>query len=154
MSCRAQYLLRHFVEKIRFQMTRTLNLRTRAVGTKCIRIIFTSLCFSFEYSISPFLPYNPLEDCDTTASTTKTYWDGGTTNLSCLEYKGCSSGRQIMRCFYDGGHMDLPDDGVADQITLWWFGVRKWSVHLGLAWVGLETSFCRWRLIGLYKSHR
>lgn len=93
----------------------------------------------------------PLEDCDTTASTTKTYWDGGTTNFSCLEYKGCSSGRRIMRCFYDGGHMDLPDNGVADQITLWRFGVRKLSVHVGLAWVGLETSFFgRWRLIGVH----
>lgn len=60
-----------------------------------------------------------VHDCDTTASTTKTYWDGGTTNFSCLEYKGCSSGRRIMRCFYDWGHMDLPDNGVADQITLW-----------------------------------
>ena len=59
------------------------------------------------------------QDCDTTASTTKTYWDGGSGNFSCLEFKGCSSGRRIMRCFYDGGHMDLPEDGIADQITLW-----------------------------------
>ncbi|CAL1155053.1 unnamed protein product [Cladocopium goreaui] len=60
-----------------------------------------------------------VHDCDTTASTTKTYWDGGSGNFSCLEFKGCSSGRRIMRCFYDGGHMDLPEDGIADQITLW-----------------------------------
>eukprot|EP00435_Cladocopium_sp_Y103_P033127 s2886_g8.t1 len=60
-----------------------------------------------------------VHDCDTTASTTKTYWDGGSGNFSCLEYKGCSSERRIMRCFYDGGHMDLPEDGIADQITLW-----------------------------------
>ena len=24
-----------------------------------------------------------------------------------------------MRCFYDGGHGDVPGDGVADQITVW-----------------------------------
>jgi hypothetical protein len=43
----------------------------------------------------------------------------GSGNFSCLEYKGCSSERRIMRCFYDGGHMDLPEDGIADQVTLW-----------------------------------
>lgn len=57
--------------------------------------------------------------CDTVASEAKSYWDGGAQNFHCFDYKGCSSGRRIMRCFYDGGHGDLPDGGVAEQITLW-----------------------------------
>ncbi|CAJ1401104.1 unnamed protein product [Effrenium voratum] len=60
-----------------------------------------------------------VHDCDTVASSTQTYWDGGDKNLECFDYKGCTSGRRIMRCFYDGGHGDLPGDGTADQITLW-----------------------------------
>ena len=62
----------------------------------------------------------PLDQSpESQASPTKTYWDGGGSNFQCLEYKGCSSGRRIMRCYYDGGHMDLPKNSTADEITLW-----------------------------------
>ena len=60
-----------------------------------------------------------VHECDTVASEARSYWDGGKQNFRCFDYKGCSSGRRIMRCFYDGGHGDVPGDGVADQITVW-----------------------------------
>lgn len=60
-----------------------------------------------------------VHECDTVASEAKSYWDGGKQNFACFDYKGCSSGRRIMRCFYDGGHGDLPEGNVAEQITLW-----------------------------------
>jgi len=60
-----------------------------------------------------------VHECDTVASKAKSYWDGGSQNFECFDYKGCSSGRRIMRCFYDGGHGDLPSGGVAEEITLW-----------------------------------
>eukprot|EP00438_Fugacium_kawagutii_P024188 Skav213510 [mRNA] locus=scaffold656:79335:80592:+ [translate_table: standard] len=60
-----------------------------------------------------------VHECDTVASEAKSYWDGGKQNFGCFDYKGCSSGRRIMRCFYDGGHGDLPAGGVAEQITVW-----------------------------------
>ena len=44
-----------------------------------------------------------VHECDTVASEAKSYWDGGKQNFACFDYKGCSSGRRIMRCFYDGG---------------------------------------------------
>mmetsp|Transcript_146575 Transcript_146575/g.207886 ORF Transcript_146575/g.207886 Transcript_146575/m.207886 type:complete len:395 (-) Transcript_146575:177-1361(-) len=60
-----------------------------------------------------------VHNCDTVASPTHTYWDGGEKNFACFDYKGCTSGRRIMRCFYDGGHGDRPGEGAADQITVW-----------------------------------
>mmetsp|Transcript_51135 Transcript_51135/g.95803 ORF Transcript_51135/g.95803 Transcript_51135/m.95803 type:complete len:403 (-) Transcript_51135:208-1416(-) len=60
-----------------------------------------------------------VHDCDTVASSTHTYWDGGEANFECFDYKGCTSGRRIMRCLYDGGHGARPGGGAADQITIW-----------------------------------
>lgn len=60
-----------------------------------------------------------VHECDTVTSEAKSYWDGGNQNFACFDYKGCSSGRRIMRCFYDGGHGDLPEGNVAEQITMW-----------------------------------
>eukprot|EP00928_Gymnodinium_smaydae_P044305 TRINITY_DN29562_c0_g1_i1.p1 TRINITY_DN29562_c0_g1~~TRINITY_DN29562_c0_g1_i1.p1 ORF type:complete len:397 (-),score=41.78 TRINITY_DN29562_c0_g1_i1:83-1273(-) len=60
-----------------------------------------------------------IHGCNTKATPITTYWDGGPSNFACLEYAGCKTGRQIMRCYYDGGHADLPPGDIADQITIW-----------------------------------
>ncbi|CAJ1404112.1 unnamed protein product [Effrenium voratum] len=70
-----------------------------------------------------------VHDCDTAASLTSTYWDGGDSKIECWEYKGCTSGRRIMRCYYEGAHMQVPDSGAADQITIWFLLQHR----LGLA---------------------
>jgi poly(3-hydroxybutyrate) depolymerase len=73
--------------------------------------------------------YEPLEKvqdlwaavhgCTKLAKPIKTAWDGGKTNLQCFEYDGCSSGRRVMRCFYDGHHGDYPADGAGDELNVW-----------------------------------
>lgn len=60
-----------------------------------------------------------VHGCNTRATPVKTYWDGGQHNFSCLEYGGCTSGRQVVRCLYDGHHGDRPGQGASDQITIW-----------------------------------
>ncbi|CAE7211106.1 ppiA [Symbiodinium necroappetens] len=76
-----------------------------------------------------------VHNCDTVASPTHTYWDGGEKNFACFDYKGCTSGRRIMRCFYDGGHGDRPGEGAADQITVWFLlQYRLDAGHAGVAY--------------------
>jgi polyhydroxybutyrate depolymerase len=60
-----------------------------------------------------------IHHCNTEATPVTTYWDGGASKFACLEYAGCTTGRRIMRCLYDGGHGDWPGKGAGDQITIW-----------------------------------
>lgn len=60
-----------------------------------------------------------VHGCEQHSSRTPTQWDGGRLSFQCHEYHGCSSGRRIMRCFYDGEHGDYPEDNSGDAILLW-----------------------------------
>jgi poly(3-hydroxybutyrate) depolymerase len=60
-----------------------------------------------------------LNDCDSYESVSKTRWDGGHLNFSCVEHLKCASTRRVMRCAYDGVHGDWPTGQAGDEITLW-----------------------------------
>jgi len=59
-----------------------------------------------------------VHGCSSSATSVSTPYDGGSKNFACTEYTGCSSGKRIMRCLYDGGHgSELPN---MEEMS-WWF---------------------------------
>lgn len=60
-----------------------------------------------------------LHGCAADASPVTTPYDGGSVELSCTEWLGCTDGKRVMLCMYDGQHGSWPSQGEA--LSYWFF---------------------------------
>lgn len=59
-----------------------------------------------------------IHGCSSNPTSVSTPYDGGNKNFACTEYLGCSSGKRVMRCLYDGTHSSsIPNH----EALTWWF---------------------------------
>merc|ERR1712066_724013 len=66
-----------------------------------------------------------IHGCDSEPTLVATPFDGGKTHNECFEFKGCATGRRVMRCLDDGGHGSAPcnstGSGLTARMVTWFF---------------------------------
>jgi poly(3-hydroxybutyrate) depolymerase len=70
-----------------------------------------------------------LHACDTKPTDVTTPFDGGSRNLACREWLGCTTfgaEHRVMECLYNGGHGTWPEQGEA--LTAWFFNQSSYEV--------------------------
>jgi len=65
-----------------------------------------------------------VHGCSSTPTSISTPYDGGSKNFACKEYTGCTSGKRVLRCLYDGFHGSTCPNMEA---IAWWFYELKFT---------------------------